>query len=67
MKAERKIGFEPIVITLETEEEANMFWHRFNNNGDWSTYKKYENINDTVTYRMWEELNRVHKPKKQTY
>jgi len=67
MKVERKTAepaFVPIVITLETEEEANHLWHRLNNTGDWEKYcgRKGISINDGLDDAMWEALDEVFDP-----
>lgn len=63
MKVERKNGFQPIVITLETYEEACEMWHRLNegfvkikDNHD-STYEFPGDSND-----LWRKMNAVFKP-----
>jgi len=75
MKIERKkTGFKPIIITIETEEEANYFWHLLNMPRsyleqyveEWVKNKKSarraiefaNKIKDTV----WEAFDKVYRP-----
>jgi hypothetical protein len=64
MKVETKEPeFKPIVITLETKEEAIIMWHLMNNSEDvsFSDYKVGVNIprgTTKFTTEMWEQLDK---------
>lgn len=69
MKVERqrpKEQFVPIVITLETEEEANYLWHRLNiaDTDSFDNYRQRKHIDFSVgfSFGMWTELNKVFRP-----
>ena len=63
MKVERgNGGFVPIVITLETIEEAELLWHRLNcaTTQPFDAYKREGGIVTLFDYySMWEALNDV--------
>ena len=70
MKAERKSGFEPIIITIETEAEARNLWHRLNcGERDFVGYVRRNSnasvgdIAYSVSSHMWGVLNSVFTPK----
>ena len=70
MKVERKQEkkFEPITITIETEEEAICMWHRLNAGrislGDY--YRQFPNshivADSNMNYGMWESYNKTFRP-----
>lgn len=71
MKVERKQPeptFDPIVITLETEEEASHLWHKLNNTGSvWADYCKKRCISPNthafgLNFEMWDALHKVFNP-----
>ena len=69
MKVERKVkpDFDPIVITLETEEEASIIWHRLNNNGDIKRYHDVRKIYEDsyMVTKLWSALNKIFIPRKE--
>jgi len=75
MKAERKeIDFEPIIITIETEEEANYLWHLLNMPAnhleqyvkEWYPTKK--SAQKAVEFgkcnknKIWETFDKIYRP-----
>lgn len=72
MKAEKsEKGFKPIILTLETEEEANFLWHLLNSPRTMS-FKDYAESEETESARqanffghseMWNVLDMVYRPK----
>jgi len=61
--------FEPITIVLETQDEADMLWHKFNI-GEMDTYTEYcsrKSIDEhnNLRYGMWKMLNGIHKPERE--
>lgn len=60
-----KNGFKPFTITIETEDEAKILWHKFNVSST-RTLKDYyrdegidEGIDENAHERMWECINKV--------
>lgn len=71
MKVERKViepAFVPIVITLETEEEASHLWHKLNNTSSiWADYCRKRGISTNtagygLNFLMWDTLHKVFDP-----
>ena len=64
MKVERKTGFEPIRITIETEAEAIELWHRLNI-GSFEIKRycggKFESDSE-LSYKMFVSLDDVFEP-----
>ena len=60
-------GFAPVILTIETEEEANLLWHLLNNAPTRSfqeyltDYQKGINVADKTN--MWKVLNNGFCPK----
>lgn len=60
--------FEPIVITIESEEEAELFWHILNNpfpNVEESAKDVYniEGLSSNNHQSFWKKFNDVFRPK----
>lgn len=69
MKVEKRaypIKFTPFTVTIETEEEAKMLWHRFNCNRDIETYEvDYgTKLRGNLSQAMWNEIDKVYNPEK---
>lgn len=69
MKVEKRAyptKFTPFTITIETEEEAKMLWHRFNCNRDIETYEvDYgAKLRGNLSQAMWAEIDNVYNPVK---
>lgn len=65
MKVTRNEKFSPITIVIETEEEAENLWHRFNCNGDIGNYaaaRGWDRLNDSYI-PMFDAINNMYKPK----
>jgi len=68
MKAIREVGFQPITIIIETEEEAFRLWHLLNTNeSNLDSYALSHNISslDLATDEMWRIFNKVYCPEKE--
>ena len=63
MKAERKNkAFEPVTITLETEDELNYLWYCLNRPKRMilENYESELNVSeDFDEYQMWKELDKI--------
>ena len=62
MKVERKSDWPPIVITLESREEAVEFWHRLNLNSESAKYHMKHLMNEELSYKMWDSFDRIFNP-----
>ena len=69
MKVEHKEGFVPIVITLETKEEAAHLWHRLCCETG-VTFEEYASleaypINYKLDQVIWKNLDDVYEPREE--
>jgi hypothetical protein len=73
MKIKKSKEFKPITLTLETEEEARLFYHMLNSpvgipikkyfENDYPTYHNWRDIRDD----MWAVFDKVYVPKEYRY
>ena len=67
MKVKLGGGYSPITVVLESKEEADLFWHKFNCSrdkafNDYLRSKKTE-IDESCEESMWLKFNVVYNPK----
>jgi len=64
MKVTQELGFNPVVIVLETEDEVRTLWVCLNRGWNLADLHRVEIKPALATKsRMWEELNRVYDPR----